>query len=411
MEPLTLNLERPTDEPELIAAVTSPRGVGGVAVIQVAGPGALAVTRGFLKTPSQMRTLELPADQLKLARWMDGEEHVDDVIVVTDDPQAEAQTVCITTHGSVRVVERILMSLQSAGARVVSTLPTETAWTHLSPIEAAVMSHLPRAQTKQIALWLIRQMTELPPVIEEAMKLLLQGEVLPAIDRLEALMASYDRAQVLLDGARVVIVGPPNVGKSTLANRLFEKPWSIESEEAGTTRDWVHHPIAIDGIPIVLADTAGLRDDADPIEVQALRLAHPIIRSADAQILVLDVAGPETQVREEWLTGLLDRRKLVVVLNKSDLVGTDHPKLDVSKISGAAPAVTSALHGHGLENLRRVILDALFPQGARMPVPCIWDVDHRRKLRHFIGLAPSQPTQAAKLLSRTFLGIAQKEIK
>ncbi len=90
MERLTLNLERPTDEPELVAAVTSPRGVGGVAVIQVAGPGALAVTRGFLKTPSQTRTPDLLAGRLKLARWMDGEEHVDDVIVVTDDPQAEA---------------------------------------------------------------------------------------------------------------------------------------------------------------------------------------------------------------------------------------------------------------------------------------------------------------------------------
>ncbi|MCH8053575.1 MAG: GTP-binding protein [Planctomycetes bacterium] len=411
MERLILNLERPTDEPELVAAVTSPRGVGGVAVIQVAGPGALAVTRGFLKTPSQTRTLDLPADQLKLARWMDGEEHVDDVIVVTDDPQADAQTVCITTHGSVRVVERILMSLQSAGARVVSTLPTETAWADLSSIEAAVMTHLPRAQTKRIALWLTRQITELPPVIEEAMELLLQGEISSAVDRLEVLMESYDRAQVLLDGARVVIVGPPNVGKSTLANRLFEKPWSIESEEAGTTRDWVHHPIAIDGIPIVLADTAGLRADADPIEEQAIRLAQPVIRSADVQILVLDATGPATQVRKEWLTGLLDRRKLVVVLNKSDLVGPDQPKLDVSKISGAAPAVVSALHGHGLENLRRVIVAALFPQGARMPVPCIWDVDHRRKLGHFIGLAPSQPAQAAKLLSRTFLGMADREIR
>ncbi len=406
-----MNNERPTDEPELVAAVTSPRGVGGVAVIQVAGPGALAVTRGFLKTPSQTRTLDLPADQLKLARWMDGEEHVDDVIVVTDDPQADAQTVCITTHGSVRVVERILMSLQSAGARVVSTLPTETAWPHLSPIEAAAMTHLPRAQTKRIALWLIRQIAELPPVIEEAMKLLLQGEISPAVDRLEVLMESYDRAQVLLDGAHVVIVGPPNVGKSTLANRLFEKPWSIESEEAGTTRDWVHHPIAIDGIPIMLADTAGLRADADSIEEQAIRLAHPVIRSADVQILVLDATGPATQVRQEWLTGLLDRRKLVVVLNKSDLVGPDQPKLDVSKISGAVPAVVSALHGHGLGNLRRVIVAALFPQGALMPSPCIWDADHRRKLGHFIGLAPSQPAQAAKLLSRTFLSVAHREIR
>ena len=411
MERLTLNLERSADKSDLVAAVTSPRGVGGVAVIQVSGPGALAVTRGFLNTPGRTRTLELSSGRLKLARWMDGEEHVDDVIVVTDDPQADAQLVCITTHGSVRVVERILMNLQSAGARVVSTLPAETAWAHLCPIEAAVMSHLPRAQTKQIALWLVRQITELPPVIEEAMRLILQGEISPAIGRLEALIESYDRAQLLLDGARVVIVGPPNVGKSTLANCLFEKPWSIESEEAGTTRDWVHHSIAIDGIPMVLADTAGLRDDADPIEAQAIRLAYPVIRSADAQILVLDATGPETQVDKEWLTGLLDRRKMVVVLNKSDLVAPGRPRLDVSKISGAVPVVVSALHGHGLGNLRRVILETLFPQGAPMPGPCLWEADHRRKLRHIIGLAPNQPTQASQLLHRTFLGVAQREIK
>ncbi len=411
--------------------MVSPPGVGGVAVIQVVGPSVLELVGNFLKNRAGDSVRNLSAHQLKLARWMDGQEHIDDVIVVANNPAAKnlfqnasirgsaraqargslsfgtgskSQTVCITTHGSVRVVERILMCLERAGVRIEESLPMAAAWEQLSPIESAVMTHLPRTQTKRIAQWLTSQIIHLPAAVRDVIKLLHEGHSVSAMERLRCLESSFDQAQMLLDGAKVVIVGPPNAGKSTLANRLFDRPWSIESEEAGTTRDWVHQPIAIEGIPIILADTAGLREVDNPLEIQALRQAHPIIRSANAQILVLDASRPASKVRQKWLEELLDRRKLLVVLNKSDLGVRREVLLDASKVVAGAPIIVSALRGTGLEGLRRAILSTLFPKGGHLPRSCIWDNDHRRALQQVLQLPGRNPMQAANLLSHTFLG-------
>lgn len=394
---------------ETIAAVLSPPGVGGIAVIQVVGAGALEHTRKFLKNRASQLSPALQDNQLKLARWMDGAEHVDDVIVVAKQLRQGRQKVCITSHGSVRVVERILMCLQAAGVRIEPALPTEAIWEGLSPIEVAVMEHLPRAQTKRVAGWLTAQIAGLRDVIETVMRLLQEGQADAGLEKLRSLEQTFNRSRLLLEGATVVIVGPPNVGKSTLANRLFDRPWSIESPESGTTRDWVGQSIAIEGIPIILADTAGLREDADPLEMQAIEQARPIIRSADAQILVLDVSQSCDMLRRDWPDGLLDRSKLVVALNKSDLGVCEKVLLDVSKHLGVPPTILCALRGEGLDSLRQAILRKLIGPNECLSSSCIWDDAQLRTLRTVVALAREDPGRAATLLGDSFLGLSDKK--
>jgi tRNA modification GTPase len=207
---------------------------------------------------------------------------------------------------------------------------------------------------------------------------------------------------VLLDGARVVIVGPPNAGKSTLANRLFERPWSIESDQPGTTRDWVHQTTAVRGLPIMLADTAGLRDSGDPLEVEAINKAHPIIRDADVQILVLDARHPESRTFDGRMVNFLQPDRLIVVLNKRDLIPKSDARLNTSNLGAPRTVLVSALMNEGIENLRDAILRTLDLEPEILPAPAIWDPRQLDAITAARSMARQDVAGAAARLQREF---------
>lgn len=404
------HLARPDQpqEDQPIAAVVSPHGVGGLAAVQLVGDGAIERACRFLHSRGGRRLEALPDDVLKLASWMDGDEHIDDVVVAASRRGA-AESLLITTHGSVRVVERILICLQRAGVRVDRRLETSQIWDALSPTESSVMSHLPRARTQRVAVWLTDQIVNLPATVERIIRSLEGGQESDAMASMQVLERSFSSAQVLLNGAAVVIVGPPNVGKSTLANRLFDRPWSQESDQPGTTRDWVRQPLAINGIPIQLTDTAGLRQTDDPMEAQAIRQTHPLIRSADLQILVLDGSRADSRIQQQWMDELLDPARLLVILNKLDLGTRDSVLLDVSKTARRAPLLVSALGGEGLDELRSAISGFLMPPNGDPPLSCIWDDSQLACIQQALALAQADASQAAELLRHTFWGHRSKK--
>jgi tRNA modification GTPase len=191
---------------------------------------------------------------------------------------------------------------------------------------------------------------ELPQTVPPALAARLDAPI-AAIDRL---LATHHEGRWLRDGARVAILGLPNVGKSTLLNLLTGRDRAIVSPTPGTTRDTLEEPLSVHGIPVCLVDTAGLRDAPSPIEREGVRRARAAAETADAILLVLDASTPLAPDERSLLDSLLPSdRPLIVLLNKTDLGNakpdTLFPNLPVLRASllhdpdSAAAAVRSAL--------------------------------------------------------------------
>jgi tRNA modification GTPase len=163
---------------------------------------------------------------------------------------------------------------------------------------------------------------------------------------------------VVRDGFRLAIVGRPNAGKSSLFNRLVERERAIVTATPGTTRDLVTERVAIDGIPVDLVDTAGLREAHDEAERIGIAKSHEAIAEADVVLLVVDSAvGLSAEDRAVLERG--DGRDVIIAMNKSDLVG---PESDDSRNPAEGKNIlvrTSALTGEGIAALRGAIVQAV----------------------------------------------------
>jgi tRNA modification GTPase len=171
---------------------------------------------------------------------------------------------------------------------------------------------------------------------------------------LEQLAASFAYGKIVQEGLTLAIVGRPNVGKSSLFNRLVERERAIVTATPGTTRDLVSETVAIGGIPIRLVDTAGIRQALDEAEAIGIRKSMEALADADLVLIVLDASQPVT-VEDEELLRHIEGRPSIVVRNKCDLEGSGQ----WSVVSGQSivPAVlASALTGEGIAELRREIL-------------------------------------------------------
>ena len=155
--------------------------------------------------------------------------------------------------------------------------------------------------------------------------------VAEALEReIKARLADGRRGEILRDGLSVALIGPPNSGKSSLMNALAGRDAAIVSAQAGTTRDVIEVHLDLGGYPVILADTAGIRDGADPIEAEGIRRARARAESADLRLLVLDAGAPE---HLEGFAALRDAATLLV-WNKVDQVDPPAEGLAVSAATG-----------------------------------------------------------------------------
>ena len=173
---------------------------------------------------------------------------------------------------------------------------------------------------------------------------------------LDNLIDQHAADNFLRDGLRVVIVGGPNVGKSSLMNRLLKKDRAIVSDQPGTTRDFIEASIIEKGIPVVLADTAGFRTDADPVERLGIEHARRYIETADIVLCTLD-AGREIRPDDLSLFDELSDKRRIIVVNKSDLPA-ECKRFSLPEQWTALPVVmTSALYEQGIESLKGKIVE------------------------------------------------------
>ncbi len=174
-----------------------------------------------------------------------------------------------------------------------------------------------------------------------------------AIELLETIQKNARQGSLLREGITAVITGLPNVGKSSLLNRLSEKDIAIVTDIPGTTRDLLREQIIIDGMPIHIIDTAGLRESADVIEQEGIRRAHTEIANADLILFVTDASNNLTEINLNYfLKKIPDHAAIIIIRNKIDLT---QEKKELIKKNGYTEISLSAKNGSGIELLRNYI--------------------------------------------------------
>ena len=355
-----------------IVAPSTATGRGAIAIVRLSGNIALQIARRL--SPELDNVKPRHATLTKLLFPDSGE--VLDEVLVTYFPQPHSLTgedvIEISCHGSPVVVRQILDLAMQFGARLAG--PGEFTLRAVSNhkinlAEAEAIRDLIEAQTEAAVKQASRQIGgELSQTLQrfedQLVKVIVQLESalefveddLPptelrgvqetlalAHSGISELAESYSAGRLLQEGLQVAIVGRPNVGKSSLFNCLLEHDRAIVTEIPGTTRDTLSHAIDIGGIPVLLTDTAGLRETSDSIESLGIERTRRAIDDADLILEVVDASAADEE-RVDAQTEIPS----ILVYNKCDLPGT---RTDPQAIR------VSALTGEGLESLRAAILE------------------------------------------------------
>jgi tRNA modification GTPase len=293
--------------------------------------------------------IDRPLMRIVYGRW--GSDPAEDVIVC----RRNEQCVEVHCHGGQSAMRRIIDDLLNRDSR-------EESWHHWvaghesSAIRAAARQELARATTARSAEILLDQ-------FDGALEAAVRGIVQLIEERCDDLSAVAARIEILLDRAplglhltqpwRVVVAGPPNVGKSSLVNALVGYQRTIVFDQPGTTRDVVTALTALSGWPIEFCDTAGWRNSNDPLETAGVQRAMQQAGTADCLLLMFDLSQPWTNEQQQ----LVDQwPQAIIVHNKCDLAKADHRAKDEE-----TSVVTSTITGEGIDLLTRKIVQHLVP--------------------------------------------------
>ncbi len=389
---------------DTIVAIATPPGRGGIGVVRLSGSDARDIARPMLRLAHGH---DFEAGRAHFGELIDPAtgERLDEVVVTyfakphsytTDD------IVEISCHGSPVVLRHVVEMAINAGARLAEPgeftmraflngridltqaeavrdlIDSQTlyqAQVAARQLEGALSKRL--QPTKQKLVELIATLEAGVDFAEDDVSVISDGQILARIAAvrapLEELLASFAFGKIVHEGLTLAIVGAPNVGKSSLFNRLVEQERAIVTATPGTTRDLVTETVSIGGIPVQLIDTAGIRDAEDEAESIGVRKSMEALAEADVVVIVLDVANPTdiiVPVPMRAGDSNLKDRGAILVLNKIDLVPEARSQVAAPGSPGT-PALlsnwvaTSALTGEGIPELRKKILQLVAGGGAQ----------------------------------------------
>jgi tRNA modification GTPase len=350
--------------------------------VRISGRTALVVAQELFR-PASGATIDGAPEPPCFGRFVDGEgRHLDHGFLVVFPPHGSftgEMTAELWPHGSPAVLAELVRGAVAAGAVLAG--PGEFTYRALRNgridlVRAEAVRDLVEARTlyqarvafaqaegalsrrlaplrQQLEEWLARGEAAVE-FVEESDVHLPAGElhagITAAAATCETLLAGFRTGRVVRDGASLVIAGCPNAGKSSLFNRLLERDRAIVTDVAGTTRDTLEEALDLEGIPLRLIDTAGLRDPADPVENEGVRRAREAREEADLILLVVDGSRPLEAVERDALARMEQdgtAKRTTVVVNKCDLEEgrrRELPHRDALRVS--------ALTGEGFDALR-----------------------------------------------------------
>ena len=394
---------------DTIAAQATPAGRGGVGIIRISGKKANDIA---LQLIQQQKTFKPRFAHFH--QFFDKNKEVIDEGLILFFPGPNSFTgedvIELQGHGGPVVINSLLNRVLNLGARMANPGEfSERAFLNdkLDLAQAEAIADLIDSASEQAARCAIRSLNgafsdHINVLVEQVINLRLyveaaidfpeeeidfladgkvSGDLQSIIDQLDAVFKEANRGVLLKEGMKVVLAGRPNAGKSSLLNALAGRETAIVTDIAGTTRDLLREHIHIDGMPLHITDTAGLRESPDVIEKEGIRRAWTEIKEADRVLLLVDAADvQEHDIKTLWpefFAELPDLRKVIVVRNKIDKTdekpGVSESSLfdvgssnndDVDKDTAFPTIRLSAKHGDGVDELREYLKNAMGYQSA-----------------------------------------------
>jgi tRNA modification GTPase len=359
---------------DTIAAIATPPGEGGISIVRISGPEAFAIADRIVRCPGSLPS-QRAENTLVVGQVVEQAQVIDEVVVLlfrAPHSYTAEDVIEIQGHGGNQCARRILRLVLDAGALLAEPGEfTRRAFLHgridLVQAEAVldlIRAHSDRAGTaavEQLEGALSRKLNLLYDALlmaaarleatldfpEDELPDLVMKEINAELQQInhdfDALIDTWDEGHLLRDGALVVISGKPNVGKSTLLNGLLEKDRAIVSDLPGTTRDSIEETFILNGIPVRIADTAGLRDTTDLIEKEGIERTHRMMRAADLLVYLFDLTDPDLEQALEGLKTV--ETPHLVIFNKLDMYPGQGPDL-------AGSLCLSLLQETGIQQVR-----------------------------------------------------------
>lgn len=393
---------------DTICAIATPVGEGGIGIVRLSGTDSIPIAARFIRLRSGGPLGSLSTHSLHLADIIRPQPSshssqtctshdavIDEAFVVyMKAPRSYTgeDVVEIHCHGNRRICAMICDAALSAGCRLAQPGEfTKRAFLNgkmdLSQAEAVLdtiratseeglkiaQRHLRGDLGKEVGqlreqlLALLAHIEAGIDFVEEGISFVERTELLDTLARTQAVILcalnTAKTGRLLREGARVVIAGRPNVGKSSLLNALLRERRAIVSSIPGTTRDMIEESMEVDGIPISLIDTAGIRNTADPLEQEGIHRTWNALHDADVIITLFDATSPPEESFEMEPYCLFQERA-IPVLNKVDLLLPEQRKSlqqRLSDVCGHPPICVSTVSGEGLDSLRHQLRSRVLP--------------------------------------------------
>ena len=366
---------------DTIAAVSTPPGRGGIGIVRISGPAARAVAEKMLRFSGG--SVDWKPWSAVLAGLPDADPHVVVTYFAAPRSYTAEDVVEISCHGAPVVLRHALERACQAGARLAEPgeftlraylngridLPQAEAVRDL--IEATTL-YQARIAAQQAEGSVSRRLKPMKEQLLELIALLEAGidfaeddlsvasaeEILRRLEPIQVevtrLIASFAYGKLVHDGFTLAIVGRPNVGKSSLFNRLLEQDRAIVTDIPGTTRDLVSETASLDGIPVKFVDTAGIRQGEGLVENLGIERSYRAMADADLTLVVVDLSAPLGTEDRELIERARMQGKYLVAGNK----------IDLPRCAGdGAWLPVSALTGEGVAELRRRLVETIAPRG------------------------------------------------
>ncbi|MFW5730241.1 MAG: tRNA uridine-5-carboxymethylaminomethyl(34) synthesis GTPase MnmE [Desulfonatronovibrionaceae bacterium] len=373
---------------DTIAAIATPPGRGALGIIRMSGSLSLSIARKIFSRPAG-KALE---PRRLLHGWIRNHNGLElDEVMLSWMPAPGSYTgedvVEISCHGNQAILEAVLETLLAMGARLAqpgeftkraflnNKMDLTRAEAVLEIINAPTMTGVELARQKlggslaekihslsQKLAKLKQEMCLAVDFPEEDIQCLSREDLAHGVEQclnqIQDLCAGYHRAGIWTQGVLVVLAGRVNAGKSSLLNAILGRERAIVADLPGTTRDFIEEAVNLNGLPVRLTDTAGLRETCDPVEQMGLETGRRLMDSADLIVYLLDASVPPEKSDLDFLKSA-DNQKLVTAFNKWDLITRPHPEILKLEKTLRPSVRISAREGTGLRELTDLIRNTI----------------------------------------------------